>query len=159
MPGSSKRAMNIARARDLYARGVSAKEIAELLGVRRSTIHNWSAYDRKRGISWNEMRERMGDPSPYDTLRTLRERMAQMVAEGGRTGPADLAERRQHEKRLLEMTRVLKGCEKTADELTRQLLALEEFAEYCAQNLTREELAVVRRAIEGFTARLQRENG
>ena len=90
-----------------------------------------------------------------EALRTLRERMAQMVAEGGRTGPADPAERRQHEKRLLEMTRVLKGCEKTADELTLRLLALEEFAGYCAQSLPREELAVVRRAVEGFIDRLQ----
>ena len=54
--------------------------------------------------------------------------------------------------------RVSRFAEKTADELTRQLLALEEFAKYCVETLPREELAVMRRAVEGFTDRLQREN-
>jgi len=156
MPGSSKRAANIARARDLYARGVSSNEIARRIGVTRSTVRNWSLYDGKRGVSWNELRARTANPDPRYTLDILRKRLAQMAAEGGTTGPADPAEREHHEKKMFDMTRILKACEKTADELTLRLLALDEFAGYCVECLPREEIAVVRRAIEGYTDRLRR---
>ena len=142
----------------MYICGASMVEVAKTLGVSKSTIRSWCVYDRKRGISWHRLRARMGNLSPEEALQMLRRRLARMVADGGTTGPDDPRERKEHETSLLTMTKIIKGFEKSADQLTCILSSLEEFAGYCADNLSREDLAAVRRAVEGFTDKLERDN-
>ena len=148
--GSGKRPMLIARARDMYARGMSKAQIARVLGVGRDTVSRWAVEDTFAGRSWAKMRERMWNLSERQALDMLAERFAFMVAEGGLSGPDGEEEPEKYEKRMLTLIRVFKECQKTTHELTLILKALDEFAEFCAEKLNREQLAVVRDAVESF---------
>ena len=154
---SAKRDHLISRARELYAKGMHFKEIAEAIGVTRDTVRKWYGHDLKRGLSWEDEREQEQRTRPERVLKLLERRFGNMVLEGEEEsedgGRAD-----DYEARLLKMIQVINGYHKSADELTAQLLALEQFAIFCAGNLPRKDLAVVRRAVAQFTDKLRKEN-
>ena len=155
---SAKRELLIHRARELYAKGMHCREVGEAIGVTRDTVRKWYSYDLKRGLSWENEREQEQNTRPERVMKLLERRFGNMVLEGEKDpedadGPGDA-----YEAKLLKMIQIINGYRKSADELTEQLLALEQFAIFCAENLPRKELAVVRSAVEKFTDKLRKEN-
>ena len=64
---------------------------------------------------------------------------------------------KEYEARLLNMIKVIQGYRDTAGEPALQMRALERFAEFCASELTPEQVAAVREAVERFIEHLRRQ--
>jgi len=159
MAGTVSRAPGVRdRARELYARGLRIREVAEALGVPRCTVYRWKKSDGQRGLSWDNRREETTRLDPEQVLRDLERRFARLVIQDAPSDKKDTAENRRYEQRLLTMIRVIMGYRKTARTPTSDLRVLEWFARFCAQNLAPEDLATVRRAVEMFVEHLRKEN-
>ncbi len=158
MPRAIKRSLMIDRARELYAGGMGIPEIARLLEVSGHTLRDWRRYDRGRGRSWEEELGLAHALHPERVLRALERRFGRMVMEAGLEGPEDPEERKEYERRLLNMTKIINAYRRNAPELTLQLRTLEEFSLFCTENLTSADLAPVRRALEQFVNHLREEN-
>ena len=155
---SAKRDLLLERARRLYVQGTNLKEIAEFLGVSRDAVARWFRQDLARGLSWDVEREEEQKLRPARILKLLERRFGRMVLDGDRREQEGAAVDDDYEGRLLKMLQIINGFRKSADELTLILRALDEFAEFCLENLTREELAVTRKAVERFGDQLRRQN-
>lgn len=155
---SGKRDRLISRARELYAKGMHFRAVAEALGVTGDTVRKWHGYDLERGLSWDKEREQEQSARPEQVLKLLERRFGKMVLEGEKDPEDAAASGDAYEAKLLKMIQIINGYRKSADELTAQLLALEQFAIFCAENLPRRRLAVVRDAVAAFTEKLRKEN-
>ena len=156
---AAKRDQLIDRARRLYAGGMSRANVARAVGVRTDTLRKWSRYDEARGLAWERERRQWRSASPELVLRTLEERFGRAVLEAElASAPGDEESKRDEEARLLKMLQILNGYRKSADEITLQLRAMEEFAGFCADSLSPAELDVVRRVVESFLEHLRKEN-
>jgi hypothetical protein len=153
---SGKRDRLICRARELYAKGMQFTEVAEALGVTGDTVRKWHGYDLERGLSWDKEREQ--NTRPERVLKLLETRFGNMVLKGEKDPDDADASGDAYEAKLLKMIQIINGYRKSADELTAQLLALEQFAIFCAENLPRRRLAVVRDAVAAFTQKLRKES-
>jgi hypothetical protein len=158
MAGTSKRDRLLRSARDLYACGLSYAAIARRLKVCKRTIENWSVRDRQLGMCWADERERLRDPAPDQLLRLLRGRCAEIIIGEGAEVSQDAEGRRQHEKRLHAMVKLIKDYQKSWGEIMGALLALEEFAGFCVENLPDDDLAVARRVMDLYLEHLRRKN-
>jgi len=155
---SAKRERLIGRARELYAKGMHFTEVAEALGVARDTVRKWHDYDLEHGLSWDDEREQEQSTRPERVLKLLERRFGNMVLEGEKDPDDADASGDAYEAKLLKMIQIINGYRKSADELTAQLLALEQFAVFCAETLPRRRLAVVRDAVAAFTQKLRKES-
>jgi len=155
MAGTSKRDRLLWSARDLYACGLSYAAIARRLKVCKRTIENWAVRDRQEGLCWADERERLRDPAPEHLIRLLRARCLQMIVGEGPDVPDDAEARGRYEKRLHTMVRLIKDCQKSGGEITAGLLALEEFARFCVDNLPEDDLAVARRVMDLYLDHLR----
>ncbi|MDP6439010.1 MAG: hypothetical protein QGH74_05195 [Candidatus Brocadiia bacterium] len=154
-----KRDKLIDRARRLYAGGMSKSAVARVLGVGTDTLRRWRRYDQERGMPWEGDRRQWRSVSHELVLRTLEERFGRAVLEAEMAGAAGDEEARQEvEGRLLKMLQILNGYRKSADDLTLQLRAMEEFAGFCVNHLSPADLAVVRRVVDRFLEHLRKEN-
>ena len=158
MAGTSKRDRLLWSARDLYACGLSYAAIARKIGVCERTVENWAVRDRQGGLCWADERERLRDPAPEQLVRLLRARCVQMIVGEGPDVPDDPEARGHFEKRLHTMVKLIKDCQKSSGEIRGALLALEDFAGFCADNLTADDLAGARKAVELYLDHLRREN-
>lgn len=150
-----KREQFIDEARALYVKGLDLSDIAHVIGVAHSSLRRWQRWDADHGRSWDEERRHDHKTRPDRVLRMLERRFGKKVLESQEC-PDTLGE--DYEAKLLKMIQVINSYRKSADELTRQLLAMEEFAGYCAEHLSTDEVAVVRRAVQGFLDQLKRDN-
>ena len=155
---SIKRDQLLGRARRLYVQGMNLKEIAEHLGVSRDAVARWFRQDLARGLSWDLEREEEQKLRPARILKLLERRFGRMVLEGERREQEGAPVDDDYESRLLKMLQIINGFCKSTDELTLILRALDEFAEFCSENLTREELDIARKAVEKFGDHLGRQN-
>jgi len=156
---AGKRDELIDRARALYASGMARTEVARALGVRVETLRKWAGYDAARGLPWDLERRQWRGVRPELVLRMLHERFGRMVLEAQRAGAAGEADQEgRDDAQLMKSLQILNAYRKGADDLTRQLAAVEEFAGYCADRLPPEQLQVVRGAVEGFLEHLRKEN-
>lgn len=155
---SFKRDRLLPRARALYAQGMHFKDIGAALGVTKDTVRKWYDYDLKRGTSWDKEREQQENARPERIMELLERRFGRMVLAGEAAAEDPEALGDDYEARLLKMLQIRNGYRKSADKLTSILDAIEEFATFCAQNVSLDELAVVRSAVERFTDKLRKDN-
>ena len=155
---SPKREQLIHRARELYAGGMNFRDVAEALGVYRDTVRRWYRYDLKRGVSWDRERQQEENTHPEHIMKLLERRFGRMVLAGEKASEEGQDPADDYEARLLKMIQIINGYRKSAEEITNLLLALEQFTIFCVEHLARQELAVVRNAVEQFTEKLEREN-
>ena len=71
----------IEEARDMYGRGLSKAEIARRLGVAPNTVWRWCRYDRRRGVSWEALRERACHPDEEKVLGVLTDKQRKKLVE------------------------------------------------------------------------------
>ena len=141
----AKRDILISRARELYAAGLSQRQVAEVLGVHRTTVRTWARQERDQGQAWEKLREERRRTRPSLILRELKRRFADALLRQ----PAEDETPKDVEDRLLKLTRIIEGYGKLGGVADR-LEVMEEFAAFCAGTLGKEERTVVRRAVTGY---------
>lgn len=143
-----------ARARALYVEGAGLSEIARALNLCQNTPGRWKKSDRAQGISWEMLRQDRINGAPSAVLRRLEDRLAELVHQGLSGDPDDAPS----EERLLKLVRIIEGYKKLAGSISTHLSVMGTFARFCAGQLEREEIAVVRKAVELYLDDLKRKN-
>ncbi|NLW49843.1 MAG: hypothetical protein GXY85_03245 [Candidatus Brocadiaceae bacterium] len=149
-PGLS-RAERMDRARVLEAEGVPTRVIAAAVGRSPDTIRRWRRAARAPAASTDGPRPaRPGRASPAELRARLERRLAALVDEGDE--PEKGAE-----DRMLKICRILEFLQ-GAQDLDAQLRVVRDFAVFCLQALTEDEMQPVRKAIHMYLDKLKREN-
>jgi len=157
MAASRKQQERVRRARELYVQGMDRDAIAHLLGVSKGAVSLWQNREQKAGVSWDEQREHERARRPEAVLKMLEERLAQMAVNNPPAPDAKESVVKAYEAKLHTMIKVIQGYRDTAGEPALQMRALECFAEFCASELTPEQVAAVREAVERFIEHLRRQ--
>jgi len=156
------------RARALYAEGVDPKTIAGSLHVSPATVRRWARKARAAGDPWQREaaprpRSRCAcpghdaaAPSPRPTTADLHALLEQRLADLVACSVAE-PEKPGAEDRMLKVCRVLEFLRED-DDLETQLRTVDDFASFCLETLTEEEMRPVRKAIHMFLDKLKRES-
>lgn len=134
------------QARFLFAQGASLEEIAASCGVSPRTVARWKAADE---IDWDAARleYRRKDPA---YLLSLLEGLLLRAAEEPATDGAAQADRIQKLSNVIEKLRARMG------DLSITLGVLTSLAEWARENLVEDDVAVLRRAVDGYISDLKR---
>jgi len=154
--GEKKRKM-LHRARRLYARGLSMREVAAALGVGLGTVQRWSRHDAEEGRDWKEARRERDDRRPGLVIERLENAFAQLLRHRNRQEDAGKGKKRL-EDRLLKLLRVIELYRKTRDDTDERMTALEGFVAYCVEHVAPEEMKPIRGAVNRYIEHLKREN-
>jgi hypothetical protein len=165
---AAERRQLIDEARVLYEAGATTETIATSACVSPSTIRRWARKAKAAGAPWQRQAStpprrsqasvppaaaRPDTPATAGDLRTLLEqRLADLVQrsiqEPDKPGAED---------RMLKVCKVLEFL-RGADDLEARLRGMKDFAGFCVQTLTEDEMPPVRKAIHMFLDKLKREN-
>ena len=149
-----KRDKLIGRARRLYAAGLTRREVANALGVCRSSVTKWAADDKKAGTDWDELRREHREGLSTAVLRRLKARFAEVLAGAEKaTGPKAV----EVDDRLLKLTRIIESYSKLSQSISGRLAVMEEFADFCSAELGEEAAASVRPAMTAYLGRVRDE--
>ncbi len=154
--GEKKRRM-LHRARRLYARGLSMREVAAALGVSVGTVHRWSRSDAEQGRDWKQARRERDERRPGLVIERLENAFAQLLRHRNQQEAAGKGEKRL-EDRLLKLLRVIELYRETRDDTDARMTALEDFVAYCVEHVPPEEMQPIRGAVNRYIEHLKREN-
>jgi transcriptional regulator with XRE-family HTH domain len=154
---SKRRRKYIHRARRLYARGLSRKEVAEAVGVAKSTVQRWARHDARQGRDWQDARRRCQQRRPTLIIERLEDCFARLLSHKEEQEQAGKGKKKL-EDRLLKLLRVIELYRKTRDDSETQLAALEDFVAFCVRQVPADDMEVIRGAVNSYIEHLKREN-
>ena len=153
----AKRRKLIHRARRLYARGLSRREVGAALGVNRTTVQDWARYDAERGRDWQDARRRREQRRPGLIIDRLEDCFARLLSHKEEQENAGKGKKKL-EDRLLKLLRVIELYKKTREDGEMQLAALEDFVAFCVRQVPADDMEVIRGAVNSYIEHLKREN-
>ena len=156
MKGEKKRKM-LHRARRLYARGLSLREVAAALGVAHATVHRWAEDEAEKGRDWQQARRDREHRRPDLVIERLENAFAQLLRYRNEKQKAGEGKKRL-EDRLLKLLRVIELYKKTRNNTDARMTALEDFVAYCVENVPPEQMKPIRGAVNRYIEHLKREN-
>ena len=142
----------VVQARTLYVQGSSIPDIAIALDKSESTIYRYRDEDAKRGIRWDDRRtlRRQNDPQ---ALLVLCEKRRQQIMEADAPSLADQCARADA---FQKITKAISMIREEYGDYTVLLDALQDFAKWGCDNLSKEDRAVLYRAVEAYTEDVKR---
>lgn len=148
----------LSRARRLYADGLSLSEVAEALGVSRSTVSRWKRDERDRGRDWDEERRQRRMSRPDRVMNALDKRFGRMVAELESEGGDESVLKSRYEERLLKLLKVIDLYRDIQGDPAAALSVMEGFVRFCVRNFPEDKLEPIREAVESYLGHLKRKD-
>jgi len=138
------------RARSRFAAGLSLEQIAAELGVSVATISRWKAFDKRAGHSWEQEAPISDLADLRDVISALIKRLRSLAHDESMGTPAWAD----------ALMKLMNSLDKTiglfGDSL-QLMIAMDRFSRWFEERLKDEDLALVRRVVNGFVADLKEE--
>ena len=143
MPASKQELVPQARA--LYAQGLTIQEIADSLDVSQSTVHRW----KKDQGDWDALRKNRARKDPHALLAILETQRDELVTTGD-VHDGSYADA------LHKLQRVIQSVRAEFRDVSTALGVLEDFARWCGEQLSEDDLFAARRLVESYLDHLKR---